>query len=267
MKKNDFSSLCNATLISPHDEQYTQLINMREDVKYNMFQNDYSNNNNLNSNISYDEVDKFIRRLKPHKASGYVGICNEVLCKPQITYVLCKLFPRLFESGKTPSLWKRCNIAPVPKSAMKNRHVPINYCGISILFCVGKMYSSLLSNIILFYCELCNILVDEQNGFGKNRSCNDHIFSLSSIIRNRLNNGKPTFAAFLDIKKTSNKVDRYLLLLRLLQYGIYDKIYYSIKNMYVDNIARVKVNNLFTDCFNVSFGKVITFLLLFLIFT
>ena len=28
--------------------------------------------------------------LKPDKASGYDGICNEVLCKPQITYVLYK---------------------------------------------------------------------------------------------------------------------------------------------------------------------------------
>ena len=137
---------------------------------------------------------------------------------------------------------------------MKDPHVPINYRGISLLSCVGKMYSSLLSKRILSYCELCNILVDEQNGFRKNRSCNDHIFSLSSIIRNRLNNGKPTFAAFLDMEKALDKVDRNLLLLRLLQYGIDDKMYYSIRNMYVDNIARVKVNNLFTDWFNVSSG-------------
>ena len=153
-----------------------------------------------------------------------------------------------------PTLWKRCNITPVPKSAMKDPHLPINYRGISLLSCVGKMYSSLLSNRILSYCELCNILVDEQNGFRKNRSCNDHIFSLSCIIRNRLNKGKPTFAAFLDMEKAFDKVDRNLLLLRLLQYGIDDKMYYSIKNMYVDNIARVKVNNLFTDWLNVSSG-------------
>ena len=35
---------------------------------------------------------------------------------------------------------------------------------------------------------------------------------------------------------------------------INDKIYYSIMNMYVDNIAGVKVNNLFTDWFKVSSG-------------
>ena len=127
------SSLYNAALISPHDEQYTQLINMKEDVEYNMSQNYYSNNNYLNSNISYDEVEKFIGRLKPHKAAGYDGICNEVLCEPRSIYVLYKLFSRIFESGKIPSLWKRCNIIPVPKSAMKDPHVPINYRGISLL--------------------------------------------------------------------------------------------------------------------------------------
>ena len=103
------------------------------------------------------------------------------------------------------------------------------YRVISLLSCVGKIYSSLLSNRILSYRELCNILVDEQTGFRKKRSCNDHIFSLSSIIRNRLNNGKPTFAAFLDMEKAFDKVDRNLLLLRLLQYRINDKFYYSIK--------------------------------------
>ena len=180
--KNDFSSLYNAALISPHDEQYTQLINMKEDVEHNMLQHDYNNNIFSNSNISYDEVEKCIGRLKPDKASGYDGICNEVLCKPQITYVLYELFSRIFESGKIPSLWKRCSITPVPKSAMKDPHVPINYRGISLLSCVGKMYSSLLSNRILSYCELCNILVDEQNGFRKNRSCNDHIFSGTYLV-------------------------------------------------------------------------------------
>ena len=59
--------------------------------------------------------------------------------------------------------------------------------------------------------------------------------------------GSITFAAFLDMEKAFDKVDRNLLLLRLLQYGIDDKMYCSIKNLYVDNIARVKVNNLFTD--------------------
>ena len=64
------------------------------------------------------------------------------------------------------------------------------------------------------------------------------IIFLAYLVRNRLNNGKPTFAAFLDMEKAFDKVDRNLLLLRLLQYGIDDKMCYSIKNMYVDSFVR-----------------------------
>ena len=42
----------------------------------------------------------------------------------------------IFKPGKTPSLWKRCNITHVPKSAMKDLNVPINYRGINFLSCV-----------------------------------------------------------------------------------------------------------------------------------
>ena len=169
--KNNFSSLYNESLISPHDDQYTQLINIKEEVEYNILQNYSSKNDYLNSNISYDEVEKFIR------PAGYDGrpICNEVLCKPQITYALFMLFSRIFQSGKNPSLLKRCKITPVPKSAMKDPHIPINYRGISLLSCVWKMYSSLLSNIILSYSEPCNILDDELDG------CN-YLFSACLVL-------------------------------------------------------------------------------------
>ncbi len=41
--------------------------------------------------------------------------------------------------------------------------------------------------------------MDEQNGFRHDRSCQDHLFSLSSIMINRQANNKPTVAAFVDM--------------------------------------------------------------------
>ena len=92
------------------------------------------------------------------------------------------------------------------------------YRVIRILSCVWKMYSSSLSSIFVSYGNLYNILVDEENCY---KSCKNPIFSPPNIIHNRLNNGKPTF---LDMEKTFDKVDRNLILLRLLQYGIDDKM-------------------------------------------
>ena len=67
------------------------------------------------------------------------------------------------------------------------------------------------------------------------KSCSDHTFTLSSVIQNRLHENKPTFAVFQVMEKTFDRMNRDLLLLRLLEYGIDGKLYNSIKNMYDDN--------------------------------
>ena len=69
-----------------------------------------------------------------------------------------------------------------------------------------------------------------------------------------LHENKPTFAAFLDMEKAFDRVNRDLLLLRLLEYGIDRKLYNSIKNMYDDNKSSILLNNLSTDWFNVPSG-------------
>ena len=48
---------------------------------------------------------------------------------------------------------------------------------------------------------MLDILVDEQNGFCKGRSCEDHVFSLCSILRNKLEEKHPIYCAFIDLEK------------------------------------------------------------------
>ena len=50
-----------------------------------------------------------------------------------------------------------------------------------------KIYTSLLNNRIVNFCEEFNVIVDEQNGFRRSRSCEDHLFGITSIVRNRIN--------------------------------------------------------------------------------
>ncbi len=65
----------------------------------------------------------------------------------------------------------------------KDPHVPLHHRGISLLSCVCKGYSSILNNHIVTYCEELNIFANEQNGFRKDKSCIDHIFTLTAIVR------------------------------------------------------------------------------------
>ena len=64
------------------------------------------------------------------------------------------------------------------------------------------------------------IYPEQQNGFRKNRSSQDHIYSLTPIIRNRLTEKKGTYCAFIDMEKAFDWVNRKLLLYKLLNYNI-----------------------------------------------
>ncbi len=96
--------------------------------------------------------------------------------------------------------------------------------------------------------------MDEQNGFRKGRSCQDHIFTLTSVLRNRQAENKPTFAAFVDMQKAFDWVDRDLLFLKLLLNNIDGKVYNAIKSMYTDTTASLKINKLETDWFRCESG-------------
>ena len=128
------------------------------------------------------------------------------------------------------------------------QYTKLSLRGISLLSCVGKLYLSILSNIIVSYSNISNILDHEQNEFRKHRFCSDHIFTLSDVIQNRLQENKTTVAAFLD--KENLRSIKYV---SLLEYGIADKMN-SIKHMHYDNKSSILLNNVSTDWFNVTSG-------------
>ncbi len=77
-----------------------------------------------------------------------------------------------------PSVWLKAVINPIPKGANKDPLVPLNYKGISLLSYIGKVFSGIINYRIVIYCERNGIYEDEQNGFRRKRSCEDHIFTL-----------------------------------------------------------------------------------------
>lgn len=71
----------------------------------------------------------------------------------------------------------------------------MNYCGVSFLLCISKFYSFFINKRIVCYLELNDVLVDEQNGFRKDRLCEDYVFILNSLIYNNLN----FYVVFIDL--------------------------------------------------------------------
>ncbi len=129
--------------------------------------------------------------------------------------ILYKLLRKCFLSAILPTVWLKAIIKPIPKSSSKDPSVPLNYMGISLLSCLGKVFSGIINVRVVNYCEENGIYKDEQNGFRKHRSCEDHIFVLTSIIKNRMSEGRETFCAFIDMQKAFDFIDHDLLFYKL----------------------------------------------------
>ena len=253
--KSDFSGLYNkpASDDNRYDQEFYSSI-LRENVHFHEHLN-YQIEGDMDLPFSLDDLFKVQTKLKNNKAMGLDLIPNEILKLSRISVLLLEFFNMCFSTATVPSLWQQAIITPIPKSAGKDPYVPLNYRGISLLSCMYKMYSSLMNNRLNKYIDENNLVEDEQNGFRKDRSCVDHIFAVSSVIRNRLALKKHTFAAFVDFQKAFDWVDRDFLLYKLrVHYGISGRLYNAVRSVYSFASARIKLNNITTEAFSLSSG-------------
>ena len=199
--KNDFESLYkNSSDSIVFDNDFFQNVLLNQ---YQTASADTPSDNSyiLNGNITYNEVERVLRKTKNNKALGIDNIPYEILKSRNIIEFLTKLFNFTFENLLMPSDWYRAIISPIPKNSSDDPRVPLNYRGISLLSSVYKVFSSVLNNRLVDFCESKNLLADEQNGFRQDRCCNDHLYALTTLIRARKSRSLSTFATFVDIKK------------------------------------------------------------------
>lgn len=208
----------------------------------------------LNDDITREEVKEAIDRARLNKAVGVEELTNEVLKSPYLLTVLHCLCQICFNIGITPSEWDKSIIVPIPKSIKADPRIPLNYRGVSLLSTVYKLYSGVLNKRLTHYLESNKVLVDEQNGFRRNRACIDHIFVISSVVRARLEDGEDTFVCFVDFKKAFDWINRDLMNYKLLNAGVRGKFYNALKALYKAPVACLQINDLKTGWFPTPFG-------------
>jgi hypothetical protein len=241
--QNDFSKIYSGPEGEDFDMEFynTKMLEkmMLEDEQLDPL---YVPNDQINHEITLGEIIRVTNKLKSKKAVGIDSIPNEVLKSTETRVLLVHLFNACFDKGILPNTWRLATVYPIPKNFTDDKRNPMTYRGISLLSTVSKVYTGLLNERMQKYLETEEMLVDEQNGFRKGRSCIDHIFTASTIINSRLRQKLPTFAAFIDMKKAFDFVNRELLLYKLLNAHINGKMYNTIKALYNNTSSRVQIN-------------------------
>ena len=114
------------------------------------------------------------------------------------------------------------------------------------------LYIKVIKNRVTTYFDTLNLFSDFQNGFRKKRSCEDHAYVLSTILR--VLSGKSTYVSFIDFEKAFDWIPRDFLLYKLLSYNVVGIFYNAIKSMYSNTTSSLKLNNIFTKWFDTTTG-------------
>ncbi len=95
---------------------------------------------------------------------------------------------------------------------------------------------------------------DEQGGFRKGKSCVDQIFAIKMLMEEYLGKDRKLYAAFMDLEKAYDKVDRKALWHVLKINGVGGQLIKGIKAFYREANACVKVDGEHSDSFTVGAG-------------
>ncbi len=96
-------------------------------------------------------------------------------------YNYIKLFNKALCTGEVPEDWLVGLIVPIFKEKGCKTDCN-NYRGITLLSCLGKLFTSTLNEHLYTFCENNHILNEIQVGFRKGCSTMDHICVLKHII-------------------------------------------------------------------------------------
>ncbi|KAL5271838.1 hypothetical protein ACHWQZ_G000142 [Mnemiopsis leidyi] len=161
--------------------------------------------------------------------------------------LLVKLFNLCLQYGTYP--WNNSITTPLHKKG--DRQNPDNYRAITIGSCLGKLFSSLLTE---FREEACP---DKPNqlGFRKGAQCSDHILALNTVIEKYVKREKRrVFACFVDYRKAFDNVCRDAILFKLANMGLAGGFFKCIKYIYSSSSTRIKLIQKLSSAIDVTIG-------------
>ena len=210
--------------------------------------------NELNVEISYEEIKKAVKQLRNGASAGPDLYINEFFKNGtdiMINYIYM-LFNKIFELGYFPEKWSEGYIIPIFKKGDTNE--PSNYRGITLLSTLGKLFTRILNNRLNDWAENYNIYIEAQAGFRKNMSTTDNVFVINSLITHVLNSNEKLYCAFVDFTKAFDFVVRDILWYKLIKQGVRGKMLDIMMSMYSIVKSQVKHNSTISDAFISNIG-------------
>lgn len=202
--------------------------------------------------VNVEVVDKCIRTLKPGKAAGVDHIESEHITNahPRLCVLLSLLFNMILCHGKVPEDFCKGIIIPIPKEDLADHSRYENYRGITISSTISKLFEMCLLEI---YGQFL-VTSELQFGFKKKHSCSHALQVVRSVIDYFASAGSTVNFCALDLSKAFDKVNHYILFIKLMDRSVPRSFLDVVINWYTNCVAMVRWNGELSNMFRLLCG-------------
>ena len=210
--------------------------------------------NDLDLEITPEEILNVIKNLKAQKSPGLDGLISEVFktAADILCPILVKIYNVVFSSECYPKSWSEGVITPIYKKGnLDDRN---NYRGITLINIMSKIYSHILHNRLIKWADEYEKINECQFGFQPKKSTVDCIFLFHSIISKTLSRGEKLYCSFVDFRRAFDTVNRKYLWQKLIKANVSSKMVRCLQSMYENVKACVKYKHKLSPFFSSQIG-------------
>lgn len=193
-------------------------------------QNEMEDNNNQTEEISIDEIEEGIRKIRIGKAGGADNIDPEMvkwLGKEGKKWLL-EIMKEAWRTNLIPKDWEENLMVPIHKKG--DEFECENYRDICLSPVAFKLYTRIVEGRLRK--EIEGKLEEEQSAFRRERQTMDNIFILRNLIEKRNEQGKELYIMLIDLKAAFDSIDRDIIWKVMEELEITQKIIEVTKSTY-----------------------------------
>ncbi|KAJ3504030.1 hypothetical protein NMY22_g18054 [Coprinellus aureogranulatus] len=205
--------------------------------------------------LSEIEMGKIKLRQRWGSAVGEDEVSYRDICRMDNTCLL-NLMNRCIELGDIPRSWLRTRLVGLCKKG-KSKDDPESYRTIALESCFLKLMTGLVKERLVEMADSQGLLPASQNGFREGYRTNNNVFVLRCAVEKADAEGKPLYAAFVDLTNAFPSTDQDTLWLKLRKWGAGGPIFDWLRKLYRDMTYSVFHEGQTSDDFKSSIGILI----------
>jgi hypothetical protein len=166
---------------------------------------------------------------------------------------LLEIFNESLSSSQVPRQWKTAQITMISKPNKPPQELK-SYRPISLTSCLSKLMERCVLRRMTSFLEANKIIPDNQAGFRKGFSTDDHLFRLINSVINNFNKNKITGVVMFDIEKAFDRVWHDGLILKMQKFGMPNYIIKWIDSFIRNREFKVKYKETFSKPYKIKAG-------------